>query len=984
MKPIDLSLEAKIQTLAQKLWAATLEKAPGLFDQDYWQGRLLNLVMKDPAFKVDFFRFIDVLPILTRSKDFTEHIEEYLLKPHHQLPRFIELALQASTFKLMAPFASKTIKSKVSDLAMGFILTDQMDQVPEKLLELNHAGLGYTVDLLGEATLSKEEATGYQKKYLDLVDQIAEATRRQPAKGRLSEWVQGLGNMSIKVTAFAPYLEAADLGGNLDRLEEMLLPVFLKAKKQGIFVNLDLEQWQYHQLTYQLFARLALHPELQDYPKIGVVAQAYLLSIKEDLHFLLDLAQKRGTPFSIRLVKGAYWDYEVINAQSHGLPVPVFLQKPQTDLAYEQASQFILEHYQLLRPAFASHNLRSLAFVLAMATELEIPNSEFEIQMLYGMAEPTRMALIDQGYSVRLYTPVGDLLPGMSYLVRRLLENTSNEGFLRQSYQEHAPLESLVQNPKDLIQPVRDSASATSTFSNCPELDFSLLQVTKKYQEALDEVLKTLPAKVPGVISGERFYPRNSKLTKSPNDPQLVVAELHPLEINEAELAVGEAEGAWPSWSTSEVAKRADYLDRLADILEEKRYFFCALETVEVGKPWPEADGDVAEAIDFCRYYAQVARETLEPESLGQLDGEENTLYHEGRGPAAIIAPWNFPLAILCGMTTAALVAGNPVLIKPSSNASLTGYHFFLALEEAGFPKEVIHFLPGEGSSFGGYLVDHIAVPLVAFTGSKAVGLKILERAGQVKEGQKLIKKVVCEMGGKNAIIVDADADMDLAVVGVIQSAFGFAGQKCSAASRIILVGDAKTLFLPRLLESVASMPVAPATSPNCRLGPVIDQVAFDRLKAVEKNLTHEAKLLFKGSVPEGGFYIAPQIYQVTDRQHPLLQKELFGPITTVICCPDFNAALDVAMDSEYFLTGAIYSRNPAHLSLGRQRFKVGNLYLNQGSTGAKVERQPFGGFGMSGTGTKAAGRDYLKNFTHPRVVTENLTRRGFSPTLLL
>lgn len=983
MKPIDSNLEKKVQSLAQALWTATQDKAPGLFDQDFWQGKLLDLVMKDPAFKVDFFRFIDVLPILNNSKDFTEHVEEYLLKPGHQLPKFIELALQATAFKLTAPLASKAVKGRVSDLAMGFILTDKMGEVAEKLLELNHGGLGYTVDLLGEATLSREEAQSYQEKYLQLIDQIAEASKRQPAKGALTEWVQGLGNMSIKVTAFAPYLESADLEGNLDRLEEMLLPVFRKAKKAGIFINLDLEQWQYHQLTYQLFARLALHPDLQDYPKMGVVVQAYLLSTKEDLHFLLGLAQKRGTSFSIRLVKGAYWDYEVINAQSHGLPVPVYLQKAQTDVSYEQASQFILDHYKVLRPAFASHNLRSLAFALSLAEELEIPKKNIEIQMLYGMAEPTRLALLEEGYPIRLYTPVGDLLPGMSYLVRRLLENTSNEGFLRQSYQEHASLESLMQNPKNLIQPTREATTADG-FTNCPELDFSLPQVAGKYQKALNKVLQSLPTQVPGVISGERFFPKNLHFTKSPNDLNLTVAELSFLEVNEAELAIGEATEAWPSWAETAVAKRADYLDRLADILEEKRYFFCALETVEVGKPWPEADGDVGEAIDFCRYYAHVARITLEPESLGQLDGEENILYHEGRGPAAIIAPWNFPLAILCGMTTAALVAGNPVLIKPSSNAALTGYHFFLALEEAGFPSEVIHFLPGAGSSIGGYLVDHVAVPLVAFTGSKAVGLGILERAGQVRSGQKLIKKVVCEMGGKNAIIVDSDADMDLAVAGVIQSAFGFAGQKCSAASRIILVGEAKELFLPRLLESLASMPVAPATSPSCRLGPVIDQVAFDRLKAVEKNLTAGAELLFRGEVPEGGFFIAPQIYQVTDRQHPLLQQELFGPITTVIHCPDFDSALDVALDSEYFLTGAIYSRNPAHLELGKKRFKVGNLYLNQGSTGAKVQRQPFGGFGMSGTGTKAGGRDYLKNFTHPRVVTENLLRRGFSPTLLL
>jgi len=983
MKSKDYAFEARIHTLAETLWQATQEKSPGLFDQDYWQGKLLDLVMKDPAFKVDLFRFIDVLPILTGTQEFTEHIEEYLLKPSHQLPKFIELALQASTFKLMAPLAGRAIKSRVRDLAMGFILTDKMDQVPAQLGHLNRQGLGYTVDLLGEATLSEEEAQGYQQKYLALIDQIAKASRMIEAHGTAKNAVQGLGNLSIKVTAFAPYLEAADHEGNLDRLEAMLLPVFLKAKTQGVFVHLDLEQWQYHHLTYQLFARLALHPKLRDYDQLGVVVQSYLRSTEKDLVFLLGLSKQRGTSFSVRLVKGAYWDYEVINAQTHGFDVPVWLQKAQTDASYEDSTEFLLTHYNELRPALASHNLRSLCHGFAMAEQLGVPKEGLEIQMLYGMAEPTRLAIMEQGYHVRLYAPVGQLLPGMSYLVRRLLENTSNEGFLRQSYQEGTSLEQLTQDPRSLIQAEQPTAQSTG-FQNCSELDFSQVDVINEYQAALEWVSQELPTPVPAVIGGQEVFGHGSRFTQSPNDAAQQIAELFDLKETEAERAVQRAHSAAGQWSETSVNIRAACLDRLADILESKRVFLCALESVEVGKPWAEADGDVAEAIDFCRYYSSVAKETLAPERLGQLDGEENWLTHEGRGPTAVIAPWNFPLAILCGMTTAALVAGNPVLIKPSSNSSLTAYHFFLALTEAGFPADVVQFLPGDGGRIGRLLVDHPLVPVVAFTGSKSVGLGILERAGKVIPGQKLIKKVIAEMGGKNAIIIDEDADMDLAVAGVIQSSFGFAGQKCSAASRIILVGKAKDLFLPRLLESAASLPVGPSTSPSCRLGPVIDQVAFDRLLGVEATLTQGAELLFKGKVPETGLFIAPQIYQVTDASHPLMQQELFGPIAAVLTCPDFESALQAALDSEYFLTGAIFSRNPAHLERGRRKFKVGNLYLNQGSTGAKVARQPFGGFGMSGTGTKAGGRDYLKNFTHPRNVTENLLRRGFSPTLLL
>jgi RHH-type proline utilization regulon transcriptional repressor/proline dehydrogenase/delta 1-pyrroline-5-carboxylate dehydrogenase len=349
----------------------------------------------------------------------------------------------------------------------------------------------------------------------------------------------------------------------------------------------------------------------------------------------------------------------------------------------------------------------------------------------------------------------------------------------------------------------------------------------------------------------------------------------------------------------------------------------------------------------------------------------------------AVIAPWNFPLAILTGMATAALVAGNTVVLKPAEQSSAIAYQLHQRMIAAGFPPGVVQFLPGLGEEVGPALVEHPLVVQIAFTGSMCVGLKILQQAAIVQTGQPLIKRVVCEMGGKNAIIVDEDADLDEAVIGVLRSGFGYTGQKCSAASRVVVVGSAYEPFVARLIEAVRSLDIRPADDPACQLGPVIDLDAYERLKNVVANPGAGAKPLYIGSAPGlKGYFIAPAIFEVGDADHPLMRDEFFGPVLAVTRAESFDRAIEIANHSTYKLTGAVFSRSPEHLELARHKFRVGNLYLNRGSTGAIVGRQPFGGFGMSGAGTKSGGPGYLLNFVDPRVVCENTLRRGVAPEL--
>ena len=985
------ALEAEVQRRGRAVWTEIQAELPGLAQPDYWQDRLLALIMRDPAFKFDVFRFVDVLPALDTTAEMAAHIRAYLLPHGHELPRALAVALEASAKGLTAPLAARLIRRQTAALAERFIVGRDAASAVPVLRRLHAAGLGFTADLLGEAVLSAAESDVYRDRYLDLIDRLADAVPAWPAQPLLDADDRGplpRAQVSLKVSAFAPWLDPADTEGAVARLRARLLPVLCRARERGVFVTFDLEQWELRGLILRTFHDLLLAPELRDWPHVGIALQAYLHSAAADLEQLLALARKRDTPFSVRLVKGAYWDYETAHARQTGLPCPVLGEKAATDRNFEHLSVTLFRHAEWLHPAIASHNLRSLVHALVVAERLRVAPATWELQMLYGMAPAEQRVLARSGQRLRLYAPVGELLPGMAYLVRRLLENTSNVGFIRLGFHEHRDLAEILAPPAPrpaVAMPVHSAPAdpLSRPFSNCPPSDFCQPAARGAFHEALGAWRAALPLTVPLHVAGETIFPPQPRLRRAPGNFDLVVARVAQGTLPLADRAVAAALAAWPAWRDRPLVERARLLDALADRLAADRMRLAAWQCFEVGKPWREADADVAEAIDFCRYYARQALVELAPRHPNHLPGEVNQHLCVGRGPAVVIAPWNFPLALLTGMTTAALVAGNPVILKPAATASGAGWLLYQHLLAAGFPPDVVQFLLGPGETVGHFLVAHPGVALVAFTGSRAVGLELQQVAAVRHAGQPQLKRVLCELGGKNAIIVDRDADLDEAVAGVMQSAFGYAGQKCSACSRVLLVGAVATPFLRRLAAACASLPVGLPENPATRLGPVIDGPAYERLRGIGPG--PGAELIFRGAPPTlNGYYLAPLILRVTDPDHPLMQDELFGPILTVMQVRDLDEALAVAARSEYALTGAVYSRLPEHLARAAARFRVGNLYLNRPCTGALVGRQPFGGFGLSGTGVQAGGPGYLPLFVDHRCVCENTMRRGFAAELEL
>jgi RHH-type proline utilization regulon transcriptional repressor/proline dehydrogenase/delta 1-pyrroline-5-carboxylate dehydrogenase len=416
-----------------------------------------------------------------------------------------------------------------------------------------------------------------------------------------------------------------------------------------------------------------------------------------------------------------------------------------------------------------------------------------------------------------------------------------------------------------------------------------------------------------------------------------------------------------------------------AEVMRQRRFEMAAWELFEVGKSWREADADVAEAIDYLEYYGREMLRLGQPRLTQELPGETNVYLYEPRGIAAVIAPWNFPLAILTGMTAASLVTGNCVIVKPAEQSPVTGALLIEILRAAGLPPGACQLLQG-GGELGSYLVRHPGVHLIAFTGSRDVGLEILRAAYDHPLPQEHVKRVICEMGGKNAIIVDADADLDDALVNIVESAFGYQGQKCSAASRLILVDEIHDIVLGRLVEAVRSLKIGTPEDPRNFVGPVIDAVAHAKIAGYIDLGRREGMCLLEREASNEGFFIGPALFGDIEPHHRMAQEEIFGPVLAVIKARDFDHALEIARYSSYALTGGLFSRSPAHINKAREEFRVGNLYVNRGITGAIVERQPFGGLKLSGIGSKAGGPDYLLQFLEPRTISENTLRHGFVP----
>ena len=1062
----ESQLEARVQHWGRHVLA---QMGTNTF-KNWWFEKVLDASMQNSHFKTQMFRFVDVFASLQTGDEMMRHLHEYLAQDG-RLPPWLQMGHKLGS--LLPQVAARVLKKNMQSMAKVFIAGETPQHITPYLKALHARKIGFTVDILDEATLSEHEAARNQQAYLNLISNLAQQQwPRQPQIDTCHLGAWPVAQVSIKLSSLYSQIHPHAFEHSVHILKQKVRPIFQLAQKNKVLVNIDMERYAHKNITLQVFCDLLQEPEFCNTPYFSIVVQTYLREALADLKTLLHVAQRRGTPLGIRLVKGAYWDYESIYAQQQTWPSPVWLHKAETDLCFEQALALLVG--QPLHLAVASHNVRSLAVAMALVEQRGVPKNSIEFQMLYGMAQSLKPALLKEGWRVREYVTMGQAIPGMAYLVRRLLENTSNEGFIKSISKKHGAdrllARPLLKNQPTQSQQTRSTQTRSTrntlnkgdtmphlsepahtqvphkhaaskhapsnlaanpqlqTFNNEALLDWNIESHRRHMQHALSEfkfgqfyslrkgqnewptelgvppTIKEPEAKAsddalstaPDLESSDTYIVR-----RNPSNTQQIVGVVEAATEEQADQAVQHANAAHPLWQSLPAGQRCRALNTLADELLRRRFELMACIILESGKSWPEADGDVCEAIDFCRYYARQMQQFAYGQQVSPVPGEDSRLYYEAYGVSVVIAPWNFPLAILTGMTAASLVTGHAVIMKPAEQSSVIAFKLYEAWQSVRsqmatpapptqrdtaqadtvaaassfeIPHHVLQLLPGYGHRVGQHLSRHPDVHLVNFTGSREVGLQILQHLATPTH----IKQAVVEMGGKNAIIIDDDADVDEAVAGVLHSAFGFQGQKCSACSRVIVLARVWDVFLQRFIEATRSLQQGPSAEPKFQLGPVVDQEAYDRLRQTLEG--YKLPLAYQGPWLQGGYFIPPTIFAPVPAEHEIVQHELFGPVVAMLKAENLNEAIGLANRSQYALTGGVYSRSPSNIDRVRRELKVGNLYINREITGAIVGRHPFGGHKMSGLGDKAGGPHTLLQYMRGRVITENTVRRGFTP----
>ncbi len=946
---------------------------------------LMAWAVARPAFKVPLFRFIDALPACRGPADVLAHLDGYL--DVAASPAFVRAGLHAAGAVPGGDrVAAAVAHAGVRRMAKRFIAGQSAAQAAAALEALWRDGFAATVDLLGEKTVTLADADHYATRVAEMLSALTAAASTWPEDRHLE--VDPWGrlpqvNVSIKATALAPLLAPYTLSDGIDQAMSRLAPILDHARASGATIHLDSEHDEVKDATFALLFEIGrAYP---DGPQLGCVVQAYRTDAYDDLRALIDWsAPTLKRPLQIRLVKGAYWDAETITARAHRWAPPVWQEKPDSDANYERCARLLVERAGEVRPAFASHNLRSLAYTLTATRSAGLPESAVECQVLYGMAPSLNGALRDLGYRTRVYVPIGELVPGMAYLVRRLLENTSNDSFVRLHSRQSAGLDTLVARPDSTLRPPLAPAVTPTDpndpgpFVNEPEAELRRAPIRQRLVAAVASTATGFA--VPVRVGADERVGGATMASVDPGRIDVTICESALATPAEAARAVELAHAAFGPWAAVGARDRAGVLFQAAAALRRQRDAFVGLMVLEAGKPLAEADAEVCEAIDFCEYYGRAALRLDEGAAVLDVPGEANRLTYQPRGVAVVISPWNFPLAIPMGMVAGQLVTGNTVVFKPAEQTPGIAWRMAQLLHAAGVPDDVLTFVPGVGEEVGPVLVEHPLVTSISFTGSKAVGLDIIERAAVVRPGQRHVKRVVAEMGGKNPVVVDTDADLDEAIPAIVHSAFSYAGQKCSAASRLIVLRPVLEELVDRLAGAVELVVIGHPCDPATKVGPLIDADALRRVERYQARAHREADVVVhREDVPDGGWYAGPMVC-LAAADHPLARDEIFGPVLTVLAADDLDHAVALANDTPYALTAGAFSRSPATIArLGRE-LRAGNVYINRHIVGAVVGRQPFGGYGLSGVGSKAGGPDYLHQFVDPRVVTENTMRQGFAP----
>jgi len=889
-------------------------------------------------------------------------------------------ALDKFINKTGEPVIRKGIHRAMQMMGKQFVMGRNIKEAIKRSGKKGFREYRYSYDMLGEAAFTQADADRYYAAYMSSINSIAEANKKRH--------INDASSISIKLSALHPRYEVAQVDRVLAELAPKVLAIANQAKALNVAVTIDAEEADRLELSLQIFARV--YEQLEDYQGFGLVVQAYQKRAMKVLEWLADLYDQHQRLIPIRLVKGAYWDTEVKRAQEQGLShYPVFTRKVNTDVAYLACARFLLDNRKRFYPQFATHNANTVAAVKVMAGE----SGGYEFQRLHGMGQTLHAQTVsEQGLNrpCRIYAPVGsheDLLP---YLVRRLLENGANTSFVNRLTDLTLDLEAITQDP---VEKVRKHKTHMHPMLPLPrdifgEQRLNSAGVNLGDMQTVDQFLLGIAAQGQGKYHATSLIPGAGEPGElqevhSPADLSLCVGTYNLTRAEDTERAIDNAHQAFPAWRDTPVDQRADCLLKLADLMEQHRDQLIYLLQNEAGKTLADCVAELREAVDFCRYYAAQARELCgHGEKMPGPTGESNYLYHQGKGVFVCISPWNFPLAIYAGQIVAALVTGNCVIAKPAEQTSLIGHYTAGLIHQAGIPEAVFQLVLGPGSQIGNQLCQSRRITGVVFTGSTQTAQIINLNLANRKDAA--IATLIAETGGQNCMIADSSCLPEQLVKDVINSAFLSAGQRCSALRVLYIQQDVADKVIDMLKGAMDELNIGHPARFSTDLGPVIDEKALTVLRNHDQRMASEGTLIKALAEPDlKGHFFAPRAYEISGID--VLQQEVFGPFLHVVRyrARDLDQVIDAINSTGYGLTTGIHSRIDDTINYVVSRIQAGNCYINRNMIGAVVGVQPFGGMGLSGTGPKAGGPGYLRQFLTEKTITNNISAVGGNADLL-
>lgn len=880
------------------------------------------------------------------------------------------------------PVIRLAIQESMSIIGQQFVLGETIETAIKRSQEKSNKEYLFSFDMLGEAALSMSDAQSYLERYLHAIEVIASTNQNTSNEFEAP-------SISIKLSALHPRFEFLQRERVLNELVPKVLLITQKARDAGINITIDAEEADRLDLTLDVFEKVYNHASLGDWQGLGIAVQAYQKRALPVIEWLQDLAKKKNRRMMIRLVKGAYWDSEIKYAQEQGLDgYPVFSRKVFTDLSYLACVKQIISAKKYFYPQFATHN----AYTVATVQTLMKSGQDYEFQRLHGMGEAVYSEVKQTNPSIkcRVYAPVGnhkDLLP---YLVRRLLENGSNTSFVNRIENENLPIDDLVQDPIVSVKALESIPHPSIPLPrylfndsrlNSKGINFSDITILQKLDHAFIEMAKRDWHAAP-LIKGEE---RSGKLKAivSPEKPDVIVG--HVIESTQEHVtdALTVAYDYRDQWANQTVELRTEIAERAADLLERHREELMFLCVREGGRCIKDALSEVREAIDSCRYYAMQARKTLSRQVLPGPTGESNTFSMHGRGVILCISPWNFPVAIFTSQIIAALVAGNTVIAKSAHLTPLAAMRVVQLLHEAGIPTDALTLLPGQSDVMSEVLLQDERIAGVIFTGSTEVA-KIINQTLALRPGP--IVPLIAETGGQNAMIVDSSALPEQVVSDVISSAFNSAGQRCSALRVLFLQDDIAPRVIELLTCAIAELQVSDPLLLSTDVGSLIDTESKNKVMSHITHLHETAKFICHATVDDKllkNNYVTPTVFEISSLT--LLKEEVFGPVLHIIqySSDELDEVINAINATKYGLTLGIHSRIKEKADYIVKRARVGNSYVNRNMIGAVVGVQPFGGEGLSGTGPKAGGPNYLQRLVTERTVSINTSAIGGNATLL-